>query len=379
MLRSLLYVLIAAAPPAAQQPVPKQDQGGQRELWVRSGSQIALVPARTAFPLVAGPISFAGNREFSHEGEGIDAGLHYRSADQQVLGTVYVYLPGLSHSGLAAYATDQGIRVSSQTPVRVTRTSVVAAGNVERSAIRVEYENYRGGLASSAAFIKAGRWTVKIRVSGPQARSADVAASMDALLRGIEFGRANPPHPAMPINVSDCPAGVGQQDARSLPDPAAPEMAAHAMLGTFDGGGIEATDENGARSYLPSRVPQDFCLSSRAAVGTAQIPVLRAAGGPPRSIDGRTRLMAVISDSGTWIEVVHAPNLNRYLILYHQIGSTALLGGYDNVPSDRQIADLLNNPAGDAARIRSSITLRPGQGPQINLPSRNSSPGSPRI
>jgi hypothetical protein len=309
-----------------------------------------------------------GTRDFSNPESGIDSSLHYRSADNQVTGTVYVYLPGLAHPGLAAYATEQGLRANSNTPVRLVRSGLVRAGNVDNAAVRADYENYRGGYSSSAAFIHTGRWMIKIRVSAPDGRRAEVDAAMEALLGGIRFGRQNPPGAASPIAVADCPAGAGRQDARPLPDPAGAEIAAHAMLATFDGAGILGTDEAGRRADLPSRVPPELCLSSRIGVGQGQVPILRAADGPPISVDGRTRLVALISDSGTWLEVVHAANLGRYLMLFHQVGSTSLLGGYDGVPSDRQIADLLSNPQSEAGRVRVPVTFRPDGRTEMHLP-----------
>lgn len=175
--------------------------------------------------------------------------------------------------------------------------------------------------------------------------------------------------------MTDCPAGTGQQDARLLPDPAGAEIAAHAFLATFDGAGIIAT-EAGRRNDLPSRVPTELCLSSRNRVRGGPVPILRGADGPPLSIHGRTRLVALISDSGMWLEVVHAPILRRYLMLYHQVGSTVLLGGYNAVPSDRQIADLLNNPQSEAGRIRASVSLRP-EGPAMHLPNVQPEPTRP--
>lgn len=371
MLKWIVGALILVGQAAAAQPADKpQDKGEQKPpaTWLRTGTRILSVPARTAFPLSAGPLSFAGTREMSHPGEGIDDTVQYRSADGAIIGTIYVYLPGLSHPGLAAYATEAGMRLNSETALRIVRTAVVEAGGQPAAAVRTEYDNYMGENATIAAFAKAGRWMLKFRVSGPQSRSVEVGAAMSALLAGIEFGNANPPHQATALTVTDCAAGAGAEDARLLPDPPAAELPAHALLATFDGGGIEA-QEKGKRNDLPSRVPPDLCLSSRIGEGRAQFPILRGPDGPPRSVDGRTRLVAMLTDSGRWLEVVHATNVKRYVLLYHEIGRTSLLGGYDGVPSDRQIAELVNNPGGEAGRIRVPVRFRPNQGAEIYLPS----------
>lgn len=369
MLRLLIAVtiLIAVSVPADARAQIRDHAIGANPHWVESAARIASVPARTAFPRQAGSLALTGTRDMSNGAEGMDSTAQYRSADGEIIGTIYVYLPGLAHSGLASYATQRGILHSSPSPVRLLRSETVDAGGLRDIAIRDDYENFRGDNAASAAFIKAGRWQIKIRVTGPMARAPEVDAAMDAFLAGIEFGRQNPGQAPFPIRVTECSEGDGQQDARLLPDPEGAEIAAYTFLGTFDGGGNLATNPDGARNGLPSRVPQEMCLSGNAQVGKSRIPILRGRDGDPISIDGRTRLVAIISDSGMWIEVVHAANLGRYVMLYHEIGSTSLLGSFDAVPSDRQIGELLENPQGEIGRVRSRVIFRPDQAPAMHF------------
>lgn len=375
MIRLLVALGLALAPalaeaqPQQQQAEPRQP-AEQSERWMVSDQRILLVPARIAFPRSAGVLTANRHVEFSHQGEAVDNGIQYRSPDGAIIGTVYIYYPGLPHGGIAAFATDQAIRHSSSSVVSGGATRITSAGGIEGTAIRADYENYRDGMASSAAFVKAGRWIVKFRVTGPEARRAEVQSAMQALLNGVEFGRASQPRPAAPIAVGDCPSGSGERRANLLADPAAGEIAAHAFLATFDGAGIEATDESGARNDLPARVPADFCLSSRVDTRGGAVPILRAADGPPLSVEGRTVLVAVLSDSGILLEVVHAENLGRYVLLFHEVGRTTLLGGFDGVPSDAQISEIIDNPASDAARPRVPVVFRPGEGPRIYLPSQ---------
>ncbi len=374
MFRLLLAMLLAAGATsaAAQQPAPPPP--AEPPHWAESDTEIAVGPARTAFPRSAGSMRVTQTGEASNHGQAIDNVIQYRSSDGELIGTAYIYYPGLPHAGLSAFATDQGIRANSRSPVREVRRAVVAAGGVADAAIRIEYENYRGGHASSAAFIKAGRWIIKLRVSAPGARRGEVEANMTALLNGIRFGAANPARPAAPIEVVPCPSGTPQRDANLLADPPLGELAAQAALGGMDGGGMDATEQGRARP-LPSRVPSQLCLSASPVIRGAPVTILRGAEGEALSIDGRTRLVAIISDAGEWLEVVHAPNLGRYVMLYHDLGSTMMLGGYDGVPSDRQVEALLNNPGqNDGGRIRARVTLRPGRGEQIDI---NAPPRSP--
>lgn len=83
-------------------------------------------------------------------------------------------------------------------------------------------------------------------------------------------------------------------------------------------------------------------------------------------------LACLMSDSGTWLELIHVPNLDRYLLLYHDVGSRNLLGAYDGVPSDRQIAALLSGEDREAGRIRVPMTLSPDGNSALTLPSEKS-------
>ncbi|HYG30288.1 MAG TPA: hypothetical protein VD887_08745 [Allosphingosinicella sp.] len=354
-------VAAAANATAAAQPNAAAPAGPER--WQRGDERVIFTPANVAFPRRAGILESGGFQEFSNPGQGLDNGLQYRSRDGRTIGTVYVYYPGLPHSGFAAWATDNAIRANSASRVQARGTRVVAAGGVPGVAIRMDYSNYRNGNASSAAFVKAGRWIVKLRVTGPNPGQVD--AAMDALIAGLRWGASNPPQPAMPVTVAAaCTGDPGSRAARPLPDPNPNELAAYAMLGTFDGGGIEARDDSGARVRLPSRIPPELCLSSRLASG---VPILRSAEGDQPSIDGRTRLLAVLSDAGAALEIVYPRNIGRYLLLYHQIGETSLLGTFDGVPSDRQIADIIAGRDRESARVRALVRLRPGEGDQIHL------------
>jgi hypothetical protein len=331
-----------------------------------SEASIAYVPARLAIPRRAGALEAERHFEASAEGQGIDNGVHYRSADGALSGRVYVYLPGLPHAGLAAVATGEMIRATSPEPVETGASSIVDAGARRGAAIRTHYRNYQGRYAVDAAFIKAGRWIVKVNVTGPTARAAEVRAALDAMLAGMLWG-ANPPRPAQPIAVATCAAGEGERDAGALPDPAPVEMAALGLLATFDAGGIEAS-EDGAPRHLPSRIPASLCLSSYVDRERSRMPILRAAAGEPLSIDGRTRLVAILSDNGMALEVVHAPNFRRHVVLMHRMGETHILAGYDGVPSDRQVADLLYGRAGAAANPRASVRFPAEGGPNLYLP-----------
>lgn len=375
MLKYVVLALLAAATPCA---AIAQSAATADNPWVRADGRITLASAGLSFPERAGAVVFERSHEFSRQGEGLDNAVQYVSPDRQVFATVYVYYPGLPHAGLAAFMTDRVIAQHAPADFRTLGSRTVAAGGRESVAIRSDYWRFRDGLVSSAAFMKVGRWIVKLRVSGPEGRQEEVRRAMTDLLAGIQFESEAQPRRAAPLAVGDCAPGTDPPEARQRADPAPADIAAQALLATFDGGGIDATEENGSPRHLPSRVPDELCISTEVDLGDdAVVPVLRAADGPALSIDGRTVVIIPMSDSGRTLEVVHATNLGSYLLLFHQIGATSLLAQYESAPSDRQIAELLTTQDHPAGRARAVVELRPSGATEIRIIQEASAPRRP--
>ncbi len=355
------------SPPPASPPSTSPSPPPETNFWAISDSTIAVIPARIGFPRTAGVVTAYQNGEFSLQGQGLDLGVQYRSPDRAIFATAYVYYPGLAHTGLTAFATDDGMRRNSPTPLSGGEARTVAAGGVNGVAIRRDCGGYRS-FASSAAFIKTDRWMIKLRVSGPEARRVEVMAAMDALLAGITFGRQFQPRPAAIMTVDPCPAAAGGRAAGELQDPSGSESAAHAFLATLDGGGNAATGEGGERRNLPSRVPSTMCLSQNARLGQLTIPILRGVEGPALSIDGRTMLLAILNDAGDTVEVVHAPNLQRFWLLRHRIGETLFLRSFDGVPSDEQVIEAIDANLSGRRPVNIRVRLSPDGRDQIFIP-----------
>ena len=360
MIRKLFAALAIVLPASLQ----AQPSAPSEQLWAVSADRHELIPAGISLPHTAGTLTVAQTRNLRPNGS--DSNLAYRSRDGEIIATAYLYYPGLAHSGLSAYATDRGIRANSRSAVEILGTQVVDAGGVSGAAIRIDYRNYVGTNASTAAFVKAGRWMVKFRVTGPEARRGEVMAAMDALLANVRFGPQSAARPAAPLTVTDCPSETAQRDATLLPDEDLAELVSNSFMAVLDGAGTEETSENGERTSLPSRVPAAMCVSSR--LGEEEIPILRSSGQPADSVIGRTRAVAVISDSGTLLEIVELPTMARHMLLYHQVGSTDVLGSFDAMPSDRQIAALFSERNNPATRVRVPIVLHPNGDTSITLP-----------
>ena len=364
----MIRLMIALALAAGAGPALAQERSGTPsaagEAWTRTEGQLRFAPAGVTLPERAGTTAVTETSEFSHHGERLDNVVQYRSADGEVIGTVYIYYPALAHTGLAAFATDNAIRISSASEVASRGIRVVAAGDFPRAALRADYGNYRNGYASTAAFIKVGRWLIKLRVSAPERRREEVEGAMTALLDGIGF-EGSSPREAAPLEVGPC-AAPAPAAARRLP--ADMEAAADGVgVASFDGGGNPATGPRGESTVMRPRVPARWCVSTRARIGDGVYPILRAAAGQEGGLEGTSRAAVIVSDSGGLLEVVELRTGGRFVVLFHQIGQTAVLGSFAAVPSDQQIADIISGADREGANTLARVNFRPGRVDEVEL------------
>jgi hypothetical protein len=367
----------AAAPqPAQQQPQqpPQQQQMPEApaSLWRPADDHLTFTTANFDVPRAAGVVHFTRSFEFSHPGEGIDSGLQFESADRELFATIYVYYPGLPHAGLTAFATDWVIH--SQSPnLRELGMRVVAAGGHDGVAIRGDYANFRGGLASSAAFIKIGRWIVKLRVSGPETRRSDVEGTMAALLAGLRFNGPMQPRQAAPFETVDC-ADLPVVPAHLLPETQTLVMEG-GITAIMDGAGEEAVDRRGHHlDPLPARLGLRWCRPVTIRIGNSSPRLLRAATPVHDGFGGKTVLLLLVNDAGTIFEQIENSS-HHFMLLYHQMGSTTVLGSYDGPLADGQLADILSGADDDGGRFRASAQLSPNGNTNLQL---NVGPDSPR-
>ena len=361
-----LAALLCAPTMALQAQVAEQQQQQQQQQasseWILSDKTALLKLAGIGLPAAPGGLKITGTRDFSHPGDALDAAILYASPDQQVFATAYVYLPGLAHTGLAALATDRSIQSNSSSPVRALGVSVIRAADADRAAIRTAYEHYRGTLTTRAGFLKAGRYLIKLRVSGPEARGSEVDAAFDDLAAGIRIGAGKTIYTAAPISVEPCTASEIGSGATRLQDVPSEKIAAIALLGTFDGAGLIAKDSGGKTTILRSRVPASLC-SSQLSRGHL---VLRGAAGTASAVEGRTRLVVILSDGGEMLELVDTPKLG-HVLLHHRIGGTAILPTWDGVPSNDQIERMLTGADRESTKVLATVVLRPDKGDEINI------------
>ena len=191
------------------------------------------------------------------------------------------------------------------------------AAGIAAAAQAADYKGYLGRFFSKAAFVKAGRWMVKVRVSGPQARAGEVNEITAALLDGLRFEGEDKPKPANPIAAAECGTAAAEA-ARLLPnDNSALEGA---LLGTFDAAGLVADNAkpNDKKLLLP-RIGSHWCRSSLS-VGEARFTILRATGADSSAtgVGAKSVLLLLHRDSGGIFEVVRLEE-RKYLLLDHMI------------------------------------------------------------
>lgn len=204
---------------------------------------------------------------------------------------------------------------------------------------------------------------LKLRVTGPESRSAEVAAIMKALLDGLRFEGETQPNPAAPISAGECPAG-GRPDAKVL----AAGGGDAATIAIIDAAGGAVPKGAGAKP-APGRIGRAWCRTELP-VGNQKMAVLQSTGGAPAGgADGNSALLVLYSDAGGILEVIRLKD-DTYLMLHHGIGEVNILDSYDRLPSLAQIGRFFAEPV----QIRARVRLKPDGNASVELPGSASQP-----
>lgn len=287
------------------------------EAWTPTETAIRATTAGISLPQTIGGLSLTKSGEASNGGRAVDNYAQFLSDDGAIQATLYVYLPTYADASLAAYMTDKAImeRFGSRTR-RTAYASAPVAGKAD-SAIRAVYDDAADGeLTTAAGFVHAGRWIVKIRVTGPTERRADVLAGLDGMLAGLVLDDPASLHRTGPARFDACPA-ADMRDAQLTKDAATPATIPQEV-----------------------RIPRDgkdvLCVRGSVTTADGSYDMLQQAG---RS-DGA--IIVPVDDSGTVLAFDPAAAGKGYKLSIHMVGQTDLYGVYDRVPSPRQIAAILD-------------------------------------
>ena len=287
------------------------------EAWTPTETAIRATTAGISLPQTIGGLSLTKSGEASNGGRAVDNYAQFLSDDGAIQATLYVYLPTYADASLAAYMTDKAImeRFGSRTR-RTAYASAPVAGKAD-SAIRAVYDDAADGeLTTAAGFVHAGRWIVKIRVTGPTERRADVLAGLDGMLAGLALDDPASLHRTGPARFDACPA-ADIRDAQLTKDAATPATIPQEV-----------------------RIPRDgkdiLCVRGSVTTADGSYDMLQQAG---RS-DGA--IIVPVDDSGTVLAFDPAAAGKGYKLSIHMVGQTDLYGVYDRVHSPRQIAAILD-------------------------------------
>jgi hypothetical protein len=312
------------------------------EAWSKTEASVSVPAAGISLPERAGSLSLRQTGEFSEGGKGIDNFAQYATPDGAIEGTAYVYLPPYSDAALTAFETGRVIKIRFGQDIALTSTSIVGSGRAADSVIRNIYDQNSDGRTTTAAFLKAGDWIVKLRVSGPKSRRAEVIGGLDALIAGLTFTEGSKPARAADLQISECPAALAksahkQQLASAFgtsPDPLT-ESLLQGALSTYvtkNGDGKADRLETIARNGLKS-----VCVRDHLTIGTSDIPIIQPTG----SGDTPEAVIALINDAGAMVEM-HQQLLGKgYTVAYHEIGRTTAYGTFNRPLSTDQLRRLL--------------------------------------
>ncbi|AEG48227.1 hypothetical protein Sphch_0532 [Sphingobium chlorophenolicum L-1] len=287
---------------------------GEREAWTPTATALRADAAGIAMPQSVAGLSLSKSGEVSNGGKGIDNYAQYLSDDGAIQATLYIYLPSYADASLAAYMTDKAVmeRFGAKTR-RTAYASVAVAGQADR-AIRAVYDDAAdGALTTAAAFLHAGRWLVKLRVTGPAERRKEVLDGLDGMVAGLTFDDPASLHATKPARLAACPADDGG-DAR---------LTARTVAEPVD-------------ISLPREGRELLCVRGKVDTADGSYDILQQAG----IADGA--IIVPVDDAGTVVAFDPAKAGRGYRLSIHSVGQTDLYGVYDKVPSARQIAQILD-------------------------------------
>ncbi|MEC3910868.1 hypothetical protein U5A82_10420 [Sphingobium sp. CR2-8] len=292
-------------------------QAADTEAWTPTDNAIRAASAGVSLPQTVAGLSLSKSGEASNGGRAVDNYAQYLSEDGAVQATLYVYLPTYADASLAAYMTDKAVMARFGTKTRRTAYATAPAAGRADGAIRAVYDDAAdGALTTAAGFVHAGRWIVKVRVTGPTERRSEVLAGLDGMLANLSVEDPAGVHATAPASFAACPAAP-TADARLTPAKPSQDAAPQAVR-------------------IPREGKDSLCIRGTVKTADGSYDMLQQTG---RS-DGA--IIVPVDDSGTVLALDPATDAKGYKLSIHMVGQTDLYGLYDGVPSSRQIAAILD-------------------------------------
>lgn len=305
---SLLSAALAFAAPVVAQAAD------EKEAWTATGDALRADAAGIALPQTVAGLSLSKSGEVSNGGEGIDNYAQYLSEDGAIQATLYVYLPSYADASLAAYMTDRAIMERFGSRTRRTAYAPASVADEAQGAIRAVYDDAaEGALTTAAGFVHAGRWIVKLRITGPTERRTEVLAGLDGMLKGLRFDQPGSIHATVPARFSACPSDDAADARLTVQTAVAPTDIA-----------------------LPREGREPLCVRGQVRTAQGSYEMLQQPGVRNGAV------IVPLDDAGTLLAFDPATTGKGYQLSIHSVGQTDLYGVYDKVPSPAQIAKILD-------------------------------------
>jgi hypothetical protein len=353
--------LVFFAVPIGAQQAP--DAGA----WKLEGDHTILTPAKIAFPARGGILSLSRTGESSQNGKGIDDVAEYESEDREIVGTAFIFFASYADAALATLGTDRAIHQLYGPAVMVDMESLAAVGGVAGAAIRRVYEKGEREqgkpLTSVAGYVRAGRWIMVLRVTGPAARRAEIEAGFDALLGGLHFdGKDKPLAAALPKIAAPCPA-ADQRPARPIGK--SKDSGANALIASLMGGAI--TPDDGKTSAPPSLAfpgngASALCVRGSVKAGDQMLDILQ-----PANPDDGTVLLVQLDDAGGVLAVEPMLIGGGYQVKHYGIGMVQVLGSFRTLPTAAQLGAILDGSDRVGSAVQSTTIFKPDGNSDIQI------------
>lgn len=315
-------------------PVAVHAASADPEAWSSDGEVLHANAAGIGLPQTTAGLSLVKSGEIAdgdEGGQGLDNYAQFTSSDGVIQATAYIYRPSYADAAISAYMTDKAIR-DRFGPAERTAYGVAPAGAHPHTAIRASYRAADGALVTTAAFVHAGPWLVKLRVTGPAERAEEVESGMTGLLSGLQFDSRSTPSRVAASAIGACPVADGP-GASTVPE-------------------MQAGRTDSADAAFPRDGQDTMCIRGTVTVGNERYDMLQASAAG----SGASAVVIPLNDAGRVMRLDGIAATGGYRLTVHEVGGVSIESSFDRLPSTRQIAAVID---GDALTDAGSATKAP--------------------
>jgi hypothetical protein len=320
--------------------------------WRVTPTHAIAVPSSIEIPIKAGTLSQFALRD--PKGDGADVSAQYESPDGKILGTIFLYAPTRPDAGLTFLATDETILRRFGPTAKRVHDELVPVDGIASAGRRVVYTGKTdpklsgdpdGRIYSTAAFIRAGEWIMKVRVSGPISRSDEIEKDLNSLVAGLKFDPKRKPFAQSPITVTECSPEADRPTISLTKLPVGEAIGFSTVLDP------DVQDEAG--NAIANPITPDIAAMCREGVeivdgiATQSFRVTSPSNGPLKP-----RRVMLHGDAGMMLIAYEDMNHpEQYILSRHAIGRSFVFARTSALPSNAELKSLLYSPERQPAVI----------------------------